>query len=157
MDIVSRQKRAEMMSGIGPKDTNPELQVRKLLHHAGFRFRLHRKDLPGKPDIVLPKYGALIQVHGCFWHRHLRHLFKWPTSREEFWRSKLEGNAQRDLRNRQKCKELGWKTLVVWECALKGTNRLPEPELAFMLEAWLINDPHDAEIGGRTPQIQGTQ
>lgn len=149
MDVVDSQKRSRMMSGIGPKDTVPELKVRKILHRLGFRFRLHQKNLPGKPDIVLLRHRAVIQVQGCFWHRHLCHLFKWPKSREEFWLRKLNGNAERDLQTRSELRACGWKTLVIWECSLKGRYKLPDEELGQTIRAWLLNDPLDAEIGGR--------
>lgn len=153
MDIVDSQTRSKMMSGIGPKDTLPELRIRKLLHKMGFRFRLHQKNLPGKPDIVLPRHGAVIQIHGCFWHRHLCYLFKWPETRVEFWKRKLNATAERDRRNQSKLRKKGWKSLIVWECALTGQQRIPDEELSQMLRAWLINDPLDAEISGRFPHI----
>ncbi len=117
MDVVSRSKRSKMMAGIGSKDTKPELQVRKFLHANGFRFRLHRKDLPGKPDIVLPKINTCIFVHGCFWHRHNckkgKHL---PKSNVEFWEEKLDKNKVRDEKNKKALQRLGWKVFVIWEC-----------------------------------------
>ena len=91
-DVVDRKTRSRMMSGIRGKNTRPELLIRKGLHARGFRFRLHDKRLPGKPDLVLPKYSAVIFVHGCFWHGHDCHLFKWPQSRREFWRKKITRN-----------------------------------------------------------------
>ena len=105
------------MAGIGSKDTKPEIAVRKFLHAKGFRFRLHRKDLPGKPDIVLPKMNICIFVHGCFWHRHNckkgKHL---PKSNVEFWEEKLDKNKVRDEKNKKALQRLGWKVLVIWEC-----------------------------------------
>jgi DNA mismatch endonuclease, patch repair protein len=96
-DIVPKAKRSEMMAGIRGKNTRPEMLVRRALHAHGYRFRLHRKDLPGKPDIVLPKYRAVIFVHGCFWHGHDCHLFKWPKTREDFWIQKIKNNQERDI------------------------------------------------------------
>ena len=117
MDIVSREKRSLMMSGIGSKDTKPEIRVRKFLHANGFRFRLHRKDLPGKPDIVLPKLNTIIFVNGCFWHRHSckkgRHL---PKSNAAFWKDKLEKNKIRDRKNAKALRDSGWQVLIIWEC-----------------------------------------
>ena len=108
------------MSRIRGKDTRPELIVRALLHRMGYRFRLHRKDLPGKPDIVLPKYKTVIFVHGCFWHRHEGCKFAYhPKSREEFWVNKFKGTLERDLKKEKALKESGWRVLVVWECELK--------------------------------------
>ena len=101
IDVVDAETRSRMMSGIRGKNTKPELLTRSLLHRAGYRFRIHDKNLPSKPDIVLKKYNAVILVHGCFWHRHLCHLFKWPKSRPEFWRKKLNGNYHRDQENIQ--------------------------------------------------------
>jgi len=117
MDIVSRRKRSKMMAGIGHKDTKPEIRVRKFLHANGFRFRLHRKDLPGKPDIVLPKLNTIIFVNGCFWHRHNckkgRHL---PKSNADFWKDKLEKNKIRDRKNAKALRDSGWQVLIIWEC-----------------------------------------
>lgn len=135
-DIVSKAKRSQMMSGIRGKDTKPEITVRQGLHARGYRFRLHRKDLPGKPDIVLPKYRAAIFVNGCFWHGHDCHLFKWPKTREDFWREKICRNVQRDARKTQELHERGWRIAEVWECSLKGQ------EAPFILDALalFIND-----------------
>lgn len=120
-DIVSAEKRSEMMSGIRSKDTRPELQVRQYLHSRGFRFRLHDPKLPGKPDIVMSKRGTVIFVHGCFWHWHDCRYFKLPMSRTPFWREKLAGNKQRDSQNRMKLEEMGWRVIVVYECALRDS------------------------------------
>mgnify|MGYP001300842414 CR=1 FL=1 len=117
MDIVSKEKRSIMMSGIKGKDTHPEIAVRKFLHANGFRFRLHRKDLPGKPDIVLPKLNTIIFVNGCFWHRHNckkgKHL---PKSNVDFWKDKLEKNKIRDRKNATALRDSGWQVLTIWEC-----------------------------------------
>jgi len=113
------------MAAIRGKDTKPEMLVRRYLHRAGFRYRLHAKDLPGKPDIVLPKYRAVIFVHGCFWHRHegCKNAVM-PKTNEAFWRKKLEGNVQRDRRNEEKLKKQGWRVLTVWECEADNEDRL---------------------------------
>lgn len=115
-DVVDAATRSRMMAGIRAKDTKPEMIVRRALHKAGFRYRLHVKDLPGKPDIVLAKYKTVIFVHGCFWHGHMCSKFKWPKTREEWWRKKIEGNAARDAANIAALKQLNWRTIVVWEC-----------------------------------------
>lgn len=138
-----------MMSGIKGRDTLPELFIRKALHKQGFRYKLHDKSLPGKPDLVLPKHAAVIQIQGCFWHGHKCHLFKWPSTRKEFWREKISGNVERDKKNNQKLQSLGWKVLVIWECALKGKEKLPEREFVRTMESWLLYDPMSAEIAGR--------
>jgi len=120
------------MSGIRGKNTKPEIVLRKLLHRQGFRFSLHAR-LPGKPDLVFAKWNAAVFIHGCFWHRHECRIFKWPTSRSEFWRAKLEGNARRDERNLAALAEEGWRTGVVWECSLRD-----EPEkVAVACARWL--------------------
>ena len=119
MDIVSPAKRSRMMGGIKGRDTKPEIILRKLLHRAGFRFRLHRKDLLGRPDIVLPKYKTAIFVNGCFWHGHenCKH-FRLPKSRTDFWKVKIGSNVARDKRNHASLEQSGWIPIVVWECSL---------------------------------------
>jgi DNA mismatch endonuclease, patch repair protein len=148
MDIVGKQKRSEMMSGIRGKDTKPELQVRSLMHRRGYRYRLHDRTLPGKPDLVFPKYRAVIQVHGCFWHRHDCHLFKWPSSRPEFWHAKINKNVSRDAINLKKIRQMGWRVLTIWECALKGKERLDLAVIGERIECWLRSDSPAAEIRG---------
>lgn len=122
MDVVDKPTRSRMMSGIKGKNTNPEIIVRSFLHRQGFRFRLHGKGLPGKPDIVLPKYRAVVFVQGCFWHRHLCKQFVWPKSRKTFWKNKLEGNAARDKRKQRALRHLGWRVLVLWECKINEAS-----------------------------------
>jgi len=131
------------MQAIRSRDTKPEVTLRRLLHARGFRYRLHVKDLPGKPDIVFPKYHAVIQIHGCFWHGHGCYLFRWPQSRREFWESKINTNRSRDERAIRALKERGWRVLTVWECALKGRFRQPEAVLIAEIEAWLRNESGD--------------
>lgn len=119
-DIMSAEARSRLMSKIGPRNTKPELALRSLLHRAGFRFRLHVKDLPGKPDIVLPRYRTVIFVHGCFWHRHDGCRFTTtPASNAEFWEQKFADNIARDERNKRALRAHGWKVEVVWECEVK--------------------------------------
>jgi DNA mismatch endonuclease (patch repair protein) len=113
-----------MMSGIRSTDTRPEMLIRRGLHALGYRYRLHDRTLPGRPDLVFPKRGAVIFVNGCFWHGHGCRLFRWPATREEFWRTKITGNASRDRRVRQQLDALGWRVLDVWECSLRGAGRL---------------------------------
>jgi len=120
MDVYSSQKRSEIMSSVKSKDTKPELYVRTQLHKAGFRFRLHVKVLPGKPDIVLPKYKTVIEVRGCFWHRHAGCKdATMPTTHVEFWQEKFKRNMERDRQTESDLKKLGWHLIVVWECELK--------------------------------------
>jgi DNA mismatch endonuclease (patch repair protein) len=117
VDVVDKKTRSRMMSGIRGKNTKPELQVRKSLHAGGFRFRLHVKELPGKPDLVLPKHRAVIFVHGCFWHRHQGCKFAvLPKSNSEFWARKLDSNRERDLLHGQQLSSLGWRVFTIWEC-----------------------------------------
>ena len=139
------------MSRIRGKDTKPELVVRRGLHARGFRFRLHRKDLPGKPDIVLPKHQAVILVQGCFWHGHDCHLFQWPRSRADWWQAKIESNMRRDKRNLQELMEEGWRILQIWECALTGKMRFPSEDMIDLAAAWLDSGDMDAEIQGKAP------
>jgi DNA mismatch endonuclease, patch repair protein len=121
MDIVTKAERSRMMSRIRGRDTRPELVVRSLLHRLGYRFRLHRADLPGRPDIVLPKYRTVVMVHGCFWHRHRGCEFAYtPKSRAEFWARKFESNAKRDRIVRAALARAGWRVIVVWECELRS-------------------------------------
>lgn len=119
MDKLTPEHRSWNMSRICSANTKPELAVRSLLHRMGYRFRLHRKDLPGKPDIILPKYKTVIFVHGCFWHRHknCKYAYK-PKSRVKFWEEKLSGNADRDKKKQSELKLLGWNVVVIWECEL---------------------------------------
>ena len=125
MDTISKKRRSWNMSRIGSKDTKPELIVRSLIHSWGFRFRLHRPDLPGKPDIVLPMYQIAIFVHGCFWHRHPQCKFAYtPKTRQEFWLNKFEGNKKRDRRSKRELQKLGWEVIIVWECQTKDQERL---------------------------------
>ena len=127
MDIISKEKRSWNMSQIKGKDTKPEVQVRSLLHRMGYRFRIHKQDLPGKPDIVLKKYKTVIFVHGCFWHRHKDCKFAYlPKSREEFWRLKFSKNIARDRKNEEQLEELNWNVLIIWECELRNESRLAD-------------------------------
>ncbi len=120
-DTLTPAQRSERMSRIRGKDTAPEFLVRRFLHSNGFRYRLHRKDLPGKPDLVLPKYGVAIFVQGCFWHAHHCQKGRIPGSRGEFWKAKFETNKKRDARNTRKLRSMGWQVFHVWECDL-STN-----------------------------------
>ena len=121
------------MATIRGRDTTPELAVRRLLHSLGFRFRLYRRDLPGTPDLVLSRHHTVILVHGCFWHAHrCQRGRKEPRSNIEFWRTKREGNQQRDRRVRAALRRLGWRVLVVWECETRQTERLTEQLLTAL-------------------------
>lgn len=124
-DVFSKAKRSDVMSRIRGRDTGPERAVRFMLHRMGYRFRLHRTDLPGKPDIVLPRFTTAIFVHGCFWHRHKGCRFAYtPKSRKTFWLNKLESNVTRDRRVNRELAKLGWHVVTVWECELRSPDRL---------------------------------
>jgi len=126
-DRISREHRSWNMSRIRDRDTAPEMAVRSLLHRMGCRFRLHRKDLPGKPDIVLSKYRTVIFVHGCFWHRHRRCKFAYtPKTRIDFWTEKFEKNIERDSRIQRRLRNLGWHVIVVWECKTHDLEKLKD-------------------------------
>lgn len=118
------------MSGIRGKNTRPEIIVRQALHNAGFRFRLHQKDLPGKPDVVLPKYHTAIFVHGCFWHGHDCRYFKIPKTRTDFWMAKIASNNARDQRDAEALRKLGWHVIVVWECEIRDKKDWLTPLVA---------------------------
>lgn len=122
-DNHSKEIRSMNMSRIRSKNTKPELIVRKYLFSRGLRYRLNVKDLPGKPDLVFPKYRTVVFVNGCFWHHHDCGRFHWPASNPEYWSQKINRNTERDQANYQKLKSLGWKVLVIWECELKRGKR----------------------------------
>jgi len=146
-DVVDPATRSRMMSGIRGKNTKPELLIRKALHARGFRYRLHC-DLPGKPDICLPKHRAVIFVHGCFWHGHGCHLFKWPSTRPEFWRAKIDRNREVDRRSTTMLLEAGWRVGILWECGLKGRDRLPFEAVLGQCESWLFGHSALLEVRG---------
>lgn len=136
------------MAAVRARDTKPELMVRKALHAAGFRYRLNVRDLPGRPDIVLPRYRAVVFVHGCFWHRHECELFRWPESRPEFWREKLDANAARDRQAAEALGSRGWRQAVIWECALKGRKKRDFQDTMQRLSGWIQSDRNSMTIGG---------
>lgn len=139
-----------MMAGIGSKNTKPELVVRRLLHQMGYRFRLHRKDLPGRPDIVLPKWKTVVLVHGCFWHGHRNcPLFRLPKSRTQFWEEKIAANCERDAKTKSDLNSLAWRVIEIWECSSKGPNAMPSMELGIELDnAIRIKHAMNLEIRG---------
>lgn len=151
VDIVDKKTRSRMMSGIKGKDTQQELSLRSELHRRGFRYRLHYENLPGKPDLVFPRYSSIILLNGCFWHGHNCHLFKWPTTRSGFWQGKIKQTRLRDQRNLERYRQLGWRTLIIWECSLKGKTKLGLSQVAEITARWIQFDNQDAEIRGREP------
>jgi DNA mismatch endonuclease (patch repair protein) len=126
MDVYSKKKRSEIMGRITSRDTGPEVRVRSVLHRMGYRFRLHRKDLPGKPDIVLPKCRVALLVHGCFWHGHDCCEGHVPKTNTAYWAPKLQRNRQRDEENAAKLRQLGWTPVVIWECQTYSLKRIEE-------------------------------
>ena len=142
-DIVDRATRSRMMARIGSRNTRPELLLRRALHALGLRYRLHNRKLPGTPDLVFRRFGAVCFVHGCFWHRHAGCRYAYtPTTREEFWQAKFDANIERDHRNRLDLLEEGWRIATVWECALRKGG---ESETARKLEQWLRGGDREFE------------
>ncbi|MCK1319402.1 very short patch repair endonuclease [Bradyrhizobium sp. 156] len=150
-DVVSVEVRSRMMAGIRGKNTKPELIIRRGLHARAFRYVLHDKRLPGKPDLVFPKYRAAIFVHGCFWHGHDCHLFRWPTTRTDFWRKKINRNREVDRKALVALKEAGWRCCIIWECSLKGRGAIPIHSLLDRCSSWLRSNRPSTELRG-TPK-----
>lgn len=144
-DIVSPAVRSRMMSGIKSKNTKPEIILRKQLHGMGFRYRLHDRRLPGTPDMVFPKYHAVIFIHGCFWHGHECSIFKWPSSNTEFWINKINANKERDNGNKQKLLEAGWRIAIVWECAVRKSGYTGK-SVVRKLADWISGDSAWLEV-----------
>lgn len=137
VDVVDAATRSRMMRGIRSKNTKPEMLVRGMLHAAGFRYRLHSRKLPGTPDIVLPKHKAAVFVSGCFWHGHDCHFFRLPSTRQDFWQSKIAKNQANDIKARQQLAEMGWRYATVWECALRGVSAEQVQKAGQDLATWL--------------------
>ena len=141
MDRISKEARSENMRRIAGKDTSPELTVRRLVHSLGYRYRLHRHDLPGRPDMVFPSRRKVIFVHGCFWHQHEEcGGARTPKSNKNYWSKKLRRNRQRDIENRIKLSAMGWDSLVIWECSVGQTA-----ELRRLLKKFLGDPKQDPE------------
>lgn len=147
-DVFSAEKRREIMASISAKDTKPELMLRKSLHRQGYRYRLHSKHLPGKPDLVFAKFNAAVFVNGCFWHGHGCHLFRLPSSNREYWKNKIDTNRSRDEKVRSLLLSDKWRVLTVWECSMKGKGRLEIELLISKVEEWLKSDIECLEIQG---------
>lgn len=148
VDVLTPEQRRLNMSRIKATNTKPELFVRKALHALGYRFRLHRCDLPGCPDIVLPKYRVVIFVHGCFWHGHECPMFKLPTTRAAFWQKKIDQNQRRDKRVQAELIRSHWRVLTVWECALRGPRRQSPETVMNRIARWLTLDEPESVIQG---------
>lgn len=136
-DVHNPDSRSKNMRAIGSKNTRPELLLRQLLFARGFRFRIHANNLPGKPDIILPKHNLAVFVHGCFWHGHDCYLFKLPQTRTGFWLKKIGENKRRDRDHIDELQQIGWRVLVVWECALKGRKKWDVAKLGDALSTWI--------------------
>ena len=149
-DTVSPQTRSRIMSSVRGRDTQPELLLRRHLHSAGYRYRLHVKGLPGRPDLVFPGRRAVLFVNGCFWHGHECHRFSWPKTRESFWRAKILGNKERDDRNHGNLLREGWRVGVVWVCALYGKGSLGIDAVTAACERWLDNSEQTLSVSGRS-------
>ena len=147
-DIVSPDVRSRIMAGIRGKNTKPDMAIQSALHRLEFRFHVHRRNLPGRPNLVFPKRKAVIFVHGCFWHGHDCHLFKWPKTRSDFWRRKIYGNFARDREHQQALADGGWRVATIWECALKVRARLPIQAIAQRCAAWLESDEPEMGLRG---------
>jgi len=148
VDVLTSEQRRLNMSRIRGRDTKPEMQLRRGLHARGLRFRLHRKDLPGCPDLVLPRFQAVIFVHGCFWHGHKCPMFKMPATRTSFWRNKIAQNMERDQTAQLELLSEGWRVLLVWECALRGPARWPAGTVVDEIVKWLSTDASEGVVHG---------
>lgn len=147
-DIVGPDVRSRMMAGIRSKDTKHEVKIRKSLHAVGFRYRIHRRDLPGTPDITFPRYRAVVFVHGCFWHGHECYLFKWPSTNSEKWTDKIQGNQRRDAKAVRILLATEWRVCIIWECALRGRSRLSLDAVVGKAAEWIRGSKCLVEIKG---------
>ncbi|MBC9176121.1 very short patch repair endonuclease [Pseudoroseomonas ludipueritiae] len=147
-DVLTPEQRRLNMSRIRGKDTKPEMIIRKGLHAAGLRFRLHAKELPGRPDLVFPRHQSAIQVHGCFWHGHHCPMCRLPATRREFWSAKISGNRERDQRTSAALLTAGWRLLTIWECSLRGPARRPEEEVLACCSDFFRSGRQQEEVAG---------
>lgn len=148
-DIVDRKTRSRMMAGIRGKDTGPEVAIRRCLFARGFRYRLHVRSLPGRPDMVLAKFRVAIFVHGCFWHGHGCRLFRMPASNRQFWAGKIRTNRTRDRKALRTLARDGWRTLVIWECAVRGNGADAMERVCARAARWIRGRSPAVEIRGR--------
>ena len=151
MDTVDRETRSRIMSSVGQKDTGPEILLRHSLHKAGLRYRLHDRTLPGSPDLVFPRFKAVVFVHGCYWHSHGCYKSTVPKSRRDFWEDKFRANRERDERNAMLLRKRGWRVLTVWECVLVGKHALSPDEVVARTRAWLSGANEQGEIPENPP------
>lgn len=151
-DVLTAEQRQLNMSRIRGRDTKPEMLVRQGLHARGLRYRLHDRKLPGCPDLVFPRHNAVVFVHGCFWHAHGCAMSKLPTTRQDFWKKKLEGNAARDRASIDALQAAGWRVMVIWECALRGVLRMEGSELIRRAETFVRKSCEaGCEVAGQAP------
>lgn len=147
MDIVKPAVRSMIMASVGQKDTGAEVLLRKALHRRGLRYKLHDRALPGSPDLVFPRFKAVLFVHGCYWHSHGCYRSTMPKTRKAFWTAKFAANRARDARNRTELLGQGWRVLTVWECRLRGKTAQPLDRLAKRVETWLESKKRYGDIG----------
>lgn len=148
-DVLTPQQRKLNMSRIRGRDTKPEMLIRRGLHARGLRYRLQDRSLPGRPDLVFPKYRVVVLVHGCFWHGHNCPLFRLPATRTEFWTEKIRANQSRDQRSYKALKAQGWRILIIWECSLKGIDRWPITSLLDTCEYFIKSGNETLEMTGQ--------
>lgn len=151
MDTVDTQTRSKIMASVGQKDTGAELLLRRSLHKLGMRYRLHDRALPGSPDLVFPRFGAVAFVHGCYWHSHSCYRATVPKTRREFWTAKFQTNRARDQRNVDVLLADSWRVLTIWECALMGKHAKGAEAVALEVRAWLLGDIKEGQIEGTPP------
>lgn len=147
-DVLTLEQRRRNMSRIRGRDTKPEMLIRRGLHAKGLRFRVQRRDLPGRPDLTFPRYGCIIQVHGCFWHWHGCPICKVPQTRPDFWQAKLQANVERDRAAENALREAGWRTGIVWECALRGRANLSDGAVIDRLDRFVRSNADGITIEG---------
>jgi DNA mismatch endonuclease, patch repair protein len=149
VDTVDRKTRSRIMASVGQRDTGPEMLLRRELHRIGLRYRLHERNLPGSPDLVFPRFRAVLFVHGCFWHAHEGCKFaKPPSTRVNFWAEKFEANVKRDKSNNEALFAIGWRVLLVWECAIKKRYKDKMENLGLLVATWLNSGEQTGEIAG---------
>jgi len=147
MDTVAPDIRSKIMASVGQKNTGVEILLRKALHRRGLRYRLHDRSLPGSPDLVFPRFRAVIFVHGCYWHAHGCHRSTVPKTRNAFWAAKFAANKARDAKKAKALRSLGWRVMTVWECALRGKTARSSEAIAKRVQAWLKSRSTNGTIG----------
>lgn len=148
-DVHNAEQRSFNMSRVRSKNTGPEVRLRKALFARGLRYRLHVSELPGKPDMVFPRYKAVVFVHGCFWHVHDCPRFSWPATNQDFWKTKLERNQTNDQSHLDQLQRQGWRVMVVWECSLVGKGKYPLEQVADAVVSWLRGSESSGQILSR--------